>query len=87
MSSLDFINLALRTHYALARKNICNLLFGKGITLDCRSAANRAYMINLAQTDSIRALEDNPISFNGGSNLCNQVHCLTAHLVGGNILL
>ena len=68
MCALDLVDLALRPSYALAGENGCYLRLGQRVSLDCRGAANRADVVDLANPHAIRAFEDDPVPFDGGGD-------------------
>lgn len=83
--ALDLVNLALRPRHALAGEDGRYLLLGESVALDGRCAANRANVVDLAKPDAVRAFEDDPVSFDGGGDLGDQIHRLAAHLVRRNV--
>ena len=85
MSPFDLINLALRSRHMLTSENSRNLLLGKSITLNSRSATNRTDMIDLTKPNAIWTFEDNSVPFDCSSNFGDQIHRLTTHLILWNI--
>ena len=83
--ALDLVDLALRPRHALAGEDGRNLRLGQRVSLDCRGAAHRADVVDLAKPHTIRAFEDDPVPFDCGGDFGDQIHRLAAHRVGRNV--